>query len=361
MIIKFVFTILWLTSIAIAGSQERVEIIISDSSTAAFESFFGHASVFIVPAGKSWDEGMVYNFVAKVDGSSNMSYYRKGLTGGFPFVVESVPSVAFFENKIVHENRNIKRLLLPLTESQKQKLKATLSDLQKNPEKMGNYYFHIKNCVSMIFALLKDSGVQVKYYDLVITSLDSGIIPKHFEENARSSLLIPLPGDVIPSIKSLLTQLEEKYDLKIESVLDDKSKKFLGWKRTEQDALAGMSLEELILAAQGISIKDTVRSSFLQDLIRLHKRRVKVNFVRVKEFPDSFYTICEDKDKACEQRLARDIKQTYDLKLLKRLYRTDSMALGEAISYHPEFNFETSEQSQHWQRVVSVLKEILQD
>jgi hypothetical protein len=341
---------------------ERFEILISNSSTQAFESLFGHASILVIPEGKTWEQGLVVGFVAQTNDSSKLGYYVKGISGRFPVVMETTSALSFFNNKIIYEKRDIHRSILPLTKEQKEKLWSQILDFKKHPEKLGPYYFHIRNCASMIYFLMQKAGIQVNYKQLIATSLASGISPNDFINITRGVLLTPYPESIVPSTAALVNQIEEKYDIKLESILDEHTKDFTPWSSKEFDKLISMTTEELIFATQALSIVDRYRNMPIRGILRLRKKRAKVQFIQYVVHPRSFYNICDKDDEACFRKFTTDLEKFYPKKTLKKFMKDNLYKQWEVVTkFKPGFDFETSEQAQNWQRMTEAMKQLIDE
>lgn len=173
---------------------ERIEVLVSASSTLYFESLFGHISLFIIPKNRPWREGRIVSFVARTENEDkNYKYYYKGISGKYPFVVDIQTPEVFFNQRLVYESRDIDRYALALTDKQKENIWKNLLEYHERPESLGSYYFHIKNCASMFYFLLQQSGLQVNYNQLISRSKLKGVSPKKIMDDARIVLLTPYP------------------------------------------------------------------------------------------------------------------------------------------------------------------------
>lgn len=153
------------------------------------------------------------------------------------------------------------------------------------------------------------------------------------------------------SVASKVHQIAKKYGIKIESNYDKESNTFKPWNSWELNALASMSLEELVMISQVISVLDQEKLPPLQAMIRAHKKRIKMDFVKMDELPKTFYSICSPKDQDCITQNNEDFRKVYGSDL-REYVLVNYYDLNRTPQLHqPEFDIHTSEQAQNWKQL----------
>jgi hypothetical protein len=87
------------------------------------------------------------------------------------------------------------------------------------------------------------------------------------------------------------------------------------------------------------------------------KKRIKVNFVRTVDFPESFYTVCDGTETQCKQQLKSDLNLFYSVEKLKMLrQRNQALLLRTQRLFIPEFDEHSSEQAKFWKLTILALQ-----
>jgi hypothetical protein len=288
-----------------ALAPDRFELLISQSSGQSFESLFGHASLLMIPKGQSVRNGMVVSFVANmkldprlenqpIQRNNNLDYYYKGLTGQVPFVLTAQRAENYFYSKIVEERRGLKRIVLPLSSDQKRKIWELIQQYAQNPEPLGKYVFHFQNCASSILFLLSQAGVPVPYDQIKNGAIVSGLSPEQLSSILRKFLVAPYPEIHVPSLWSRIQKVSKKHSIHLTSIYDRASGVFKPWTEVEIQKLEKMDLDELVLAAQSISMADDVRLKTLRSLTVRNGTRKPMSLVEMRVVPDVLYETCEE-------------------------------------------------------------------
>lgn len=331
---------------------ERVEILITASSTHALESLFGHASVLFIPKGKSWNEGWVFSFNANTTGHSEkeISYLVKGVSGTFPFHVVPIPATAYFYTKLIEESRDIQRIPVPLTQKQKRQLWDQMVDFSLHPEKLGKYNYRQKNCATRLLYLFKMAGIQIPYDQIVSSS--TSMAPTQVPLFMKDSLITPFPEVRLVSIKTRLRELSKKYEITLGSEFSAKKNEFAPFSLEQINKLKSMSVEDLVLAAQSLNFLDGLRNKIIQEEIRSRKQIVRSRFINFIELPLSFYSICETSE--CLKSLTMTMKNYYSAVELRRLLGENYYTfLRTQRLFLPEVNLSTSQNALFWKAILN--------
>jgi len=294
----------------------RVEVLFVASSLDAVESIFGHSALLLIPKGRPWHEGTVFEIVARVDQPSALGTVIDGVTGHFPLIVNADAARSFFYDRLFVQGRSISRSPLFLTDQQKQRLFQRLKHYHSNPAELGSYYFHVKNCALMALRVLHEAGVPLNYSQVRARSALSGISPGQVRHILKTVLLTALPVEVSPSYALQHGELEKKYQTPLRSSYDEISETYDRWPDETLAAFKKMNLKELLLVANALSPYDRKRARVIEAEIRARPRS-RVDLISVKELPESFYKVCEDG--VCVRNLAREITTFYGAAQSRRM------------------------------------------
>lgn len=350
-----------LTDEAAAFRPGRIELVISASTTTSLESYFGHASLLIVPEDGDLDEAYVFSFLAVTKESSQLKYYADGLTGQFPFQLAVYPANKFLFDKAFQEQRSVTRVILPATDTQKQNLWRHLLKLRQNPKLMGDYYFVRYNCATAALAALKESGIQIHQKQIVFRSPVKGVRPLNMPEMMREALLTPYPTLYVPSVHDMVKPLEEKYGHMFTTTFgskqNEKNSAYEPWSAEILRVLPQLKTEELLLISQRLAPADRVRAEAIENVLRIRPRG-PTKLVRFTEVSQVFYTVCEDL--GCARKVVGELARNMGRPALAKLLRANTVTAGLALtSFKPEIDFSTSPQARHWQLLNQAMKEFL--
>jgi hypothetical protein len=325
----------------------RIEILISANTFSSIESFFGHSSILVIPEGGSWEDGRVFDFLAATDESNILKYYAKGLSGQFPFTLAVAPVRDFLFKRLFIEQRSVQRLILPTSPEQRQKLWDHLLDLQKNPKKIGDYYFVRYNCATAVLAALKYSGIQINTKQIILEKPVRGVRPTVLSSWLRAGLLTPFPEQSVPSVLAMVESLENRYRQTLRSQPTNKDKtRFADWPASTLALLPKLSTEELLVIANILLPADQNRAGVIQQILRTRPSGPS-RMIHFRELPQAFYDVCENS--ACAQNVVAELKKVSSEKGLQRMALGNEMQFADSwLSFMPEINFETSPQVRHW-------------
>jgi hypothetical protein len=330
-----------------AFRPERIEILISANTFSSIESFFGHSSILVIPEGGSWEDGRVFDFLAATNNESNvLKYYAKGASGQFPFTLVVSPVRDFLFKRLFIEQRSVQRLILPTSPAQRQKLWEHLLDLQKNPKKIGDYYFVRYNCATAVLAALKYSDIQINTKQIILQKPVRGVRPTQLSSWLRAGLLTPFPEQSVPSVLAMVESLENRYRQTLRSQPNRDRTLYADWPAQTLALLPKLSTEELLTIANILLPADQNRAAVVQQILRSRPPGPS-RLIHFRELPQAFYDVCENS--ACAQNVVAELKKLSSEKGLQRMALGNEMQFADSwLSFMPEINFETSPQVHHW-------------
>jgi len=343
---------------------ERIEILTTAGTMTAFESFFGHSALLLIPEGGDWQDGHVVEFLGVIDESQESKHFEfyniilkdvKGFSGQYPFQMVVSPAKKYFFKKLFGEQRSIERLILPTTKQQRLNLWNYLLDVQANPKKLGNYYFVRHNCATAVLETLKAGGIQINTRQIVFSSPIHGVRPQNVSSLLRSVLLTPYQNQSVPSVMETVQGLEKSYGVSLRSEVRKEGGDFQPWSAQVLQILPKLSTENLLTISAMLSPLDQARNMTIRMILE-GRPRGPTTTIKYVELPQAFYDVCVDA--TCAQNVVRELEKLYPQKTLQKMAFANEMQMADAqLSFMPEVDLQTSPQARSWRLIMEALKQ----
>lgn len=135
------------------GNLKSIDVLVAAATSDRPESLYGHLLLHLVYKGKSRGFEPVYQFGAVTDSNVGLiSYFVKGLLGGFISVLD-VSSYRSTDKRILRsEQRNLKRFKLNLSPQQRVHVLERIWEIERRFR--FSYVFFFNNCASFLVDLL---------------------------------------------------------------------------------------------------------------------------------------------------------------------------------------------------------------
>ena len=184
-----------------------LEIITGGPSASNTESRWGHTSIRFFMSGDTSIQDIVAEAVALNDSSdSTLGLIYKGLSGGYPAVLNFKTVGDQIRYYYYQELRGYKRTIIPTNRHMRAKLVETLRRVNAASSPEDQYFFLSNNCTSYIAKLLKQA-------DFNQLPLPYPFVPKQANIHYRRSYLSPWPemtGISIEFLKDLEANIEKR-------------------------------------------------------------------------------------------------------------------------------------------------------